>query len=342
MLEAVSNLRKEFAKLKCEVEDKNKLIVSLEMKATETNSKLRPLEFGCAGDKEATFPGFPVNYKNSDRNVPPSGVRTRKLYSDVVAAREGNVPHDNKMYKLFVKSKNNQSTEYTRALLKSKLNPTQMKVGISAFKTLKNGQLLIESERKNDLEIVCEKINEVCREELESYTPSLKSPRLIVFNVPEDITFENAAQAIVLQNPEFNLKENEIKPKFVFEDRKKHKNLVIQVNSENPKRLVDRKLKIEWHACYSADYVSVTRCYKCNKYNHRAQECLGDVGCPHCAKSHKMHECKAGTESLPRVNCINYNKYSKTTQVNVNHSSLDKSCSCYRAVLKKYIGMTDN
>ena len=140
MLEAVSNLRKEFAKLKCEVEGKNKLIVSLEMKATETNSKLRPLEFGCAGDKEATFPGFPVNYKNSDRNVPPSGVRTRKLYSDVVAAREGNVPHDNKMYKLFVKSKNNQSTEYTRALLKSKLNPTQMKVGISAFKTLKNGQ----------------------------------------------------------------------------------------------------------------------------------------------------------------------------------------------------------
>jgi len=51
-----------------------------------------------------------------------------------------------------------------------------MKVSISAFKTLKNGQLLIESERKNDLEIVCEKINGVCGEELESYTPSLKIP----------------------------------------------------------------------------------------------------------------------------------------------------------------------
>jgi len=46
-----------------------------------------------------------------------------------------------------------------------------MKVGISTFKTLKNGLLLIESERKNDLEIVCEKINEVCGEELESYKP---------------------------------------------------------------------------------------------------------------------------------------------------------------------------
>jgi len=158
-----------------------------------------------------------------------------------------------------------------------------------------------------------------------------------VFNVPEDITSQNAAQAIVSQHPELNLKENEIKPKFVFENRKKHKNLVIVVNSENRKRLVDKKLKIGWHACYSADYVGDTHCYKCSKYNHRAQECQGDVVCPHCAQSLKMLECRAGTESLRSVNCTNYIKYSKTTQVNVNHSSLDRSCNCYKAVLKKYI-----
>jgi len=80
---------------------------------------------------------------------------------------------------------------------------------------------------KSELEEVCEKLNEVCGEELESYMPKLKNPRIIVFNVPEDITLENAAQATVLQNSELNLNENEIKPKFVFEDRKKHRNLLI-------------------------------------------------------------------------------------------------------------------
>ena len=120
ILGAVSNLRKEFAKLKCEVQDKNKLILNLEMKASETNSSLRPLEIGCAGVKEATSPRFPVNWKVSDWNVPPSGGRPKKLYSDVVAGSSGNVPHENKMFKLFVKSKNNQNAEYTRALLKSK------------------------------------------------------------------------------------------------------------------------------------------------------------------------------------------------------------------------------
>jgi hypothetical protein len=88
------------------------------------------------------------------------------------------------------------------------------------------------------------KINEVCEEELEGYMPTLKNPTIIMFNVPEDITSENTAQAIVLQNSEMNLNESEIKPKFMFEDRKKHKNLVTEVNSETHKCLVDRKLKI--------------------------------------------------------------------------------------------------
>jgi chaperonin GroEL (HSP60 family) len=119
---------------------------------------------------------------------------------------------------------------------------------------------------------------------------TLKNPRVIVFNVPEDITSENTAQAIVLQNSELNLNEDEIKPKFAFEDRKKHKNLVTEVNSEIRKRLVDRKLKTGWHVCNSSDYLSIMHCYKCSKYNHRAQECFRDVVCQHCAQSHTKHE----------------------------------------------------
>ena len=59
------------------------------------------------------------------------------------------------MYKLFVKAKNNQSAEYIRTLLKSKVNPTQMKVEKRALKTLKNDLLLIESDKKSEFEEVC-------------------------------------------------------------------------------------------------------------------------------------------------------------------------------------------
>jgi hypothetical protein len=151
ILRAVSNLRTEFARLKSDAEDRNKLIVDLETRVAKTNNTLKALQSGvgdnCRGDKEVTSLGLQVTSKDIDWNVAPSAGRTKKRYSDVVADRPGNVPFDNKIYKLFVKSKNNQSAEYTRILLKSKANPTEMKVGISALKMLKNDQLLIESEK---------------------------------------------------------------------------------------------------------------------------------------------------------------------------------------------------
>jgi hypothetical protein len=68
ILKTVSNLRKEFARLKSEVEDKNKLIVSLEMKAAETNSTLKALQFGmggsCREDYEVTSLGLQVYSKD--------------------------------------------------------------------------------------------------------------------------------------------------------------------------------------------------------------------------------------------------------------------------------------
>jgi len=46
ILKAVSSLRKEFANLRNEIEDKNKLIVDLEMKAAETNTVYQALLSG--------------------------------------------------------------------------------------------------------------------------------------------------------------------------------------------------------------------------------------------------------------------------------------------------------
>jgi hypothetical protein len=43
-----------------------------------------------------------------------------------------------------------------------------------------------------------------------------------VFNVPENIILENVAQAIALHNSELGFNESDIKPKFVFEDRRQH------------------------------------------------------------------------------------------------------------------------
>ena len=189
-----------------------------------------------------------------------------------------------KSFKLFVKSKANESTEYLKTLIKTKINPIDLKVGINSFKVLKNGQLLIESTNKTEMDIICKNINEKCGAEVEANVSKPRNPRIIIFNVPDEIIMENDIEAMTTQNPKIKEMGKELQPKFVFEDRKKNKNMVLEISSGARKLILGKKLKIGWNMCNWDDYIKVSRCFKCCKYNHRVQDCKGRQTCPHCSK----------------------------------------------------------
>lgn len=148
-------------------------------------------------------------------------------------------------------------------------------------------------------------------------------------------------QAICDQNTELNIKEDDFQPKFVFKDRKGNINLVIEIKSVVRKTILGTKIKLGWNMCNLDDYIKISRCFKCSKYNHRAQECRGDQTCPLCTGNHHIRECTVRKEEYKCINCVNHNKYNKTALVNENHSSLDKECNIYKAMLNKYILNTD-
>lgn len=125
----------------------------------------------------------------------------------------------------------------------------------------------------------------------------------------------------------------------MFENKKKIKHLVMEVSSDTRKIILNRKLKIGWNMCNSDDYIKVTRCFKCSKYNHRATECRGEQTCPRCSENHSLKECKA--EQLKCINCITHNRHNPEAQINANHSPLDKNCRSYQYMIKKYTENTD-
>ncbi|KDQ71553.1 hypothetical protein L798_09186 [Zootermopsis nevadensis] len=100
-----------------------------------------------------------------------------------------------------VKAKNNHSTENMKSLIKLKVNPTENKVGVSSFKALKNGNMLIESSNKRYVEVICNSINEKSGNELEANGAKLRNPRMILYNVPEVIHIDSMKQSITEQNP---------------------------------------------------------------------------------------------------------------------------------------------
>jgi len=152
----------------------------------------------------------------------------------------------------------------------------------------------------------------------------LRKPRLIIYNVPEEITTQNVATIIKAQNPEIQSNGEDIEAKYKFKDTKGRHNIVMEVGPQIRLQILQIKLKIGWEICNVADYLAPTRCYKCSRYNYKHYECKGEETCPHCTVKHKMKECTAVASEQKCINCITYNRYNKKERINENHSALSK------------------
>ena len=71
--------------------------------------------------------------------------------------------------------------------LKRDINPTDIKVGIKAIRTIRDGQIQIETGSEEEMNTLKSEIDTKLGERLEVTTHRLKNPRLIVYDVPEEI-----------------------------------------------------------------------------------------------------------------------------------------------------------
>jgi len=65
-----------------------------------------------------------------------------KLYSEVVVGKK-----TQKVYKITVTSRGNQRAETVKEIMKSRINPAEIKVGRESIKTLRDGRVQIEMGR---------------------------------------------------------------------------------------------------------------------------------------------------------------------------------------------------
>ena len=216
-----------------------------------------------------------------------------------------------------------------------------MKSGITTFKGLRNGRLPIQTHNKQDTDALSKTINEMCGEELEASTPRRRNPRLIIYNVPDELNIENAKElAMKKKNSELCIEKEYITLRYLLNDKRKANNLVAEVNCTTRMKFLGKKMKLGRNVCNVYDYIKVNWCYKCSKFNHRAQDCKGELTCPICAENHSLRECKTSKEQCKCINCTSFNKYNHKPPVNAKHSFLDNSCSCYQNMLRRFTETT--
>ena len=222
--------------------------------------------------------------KTVNRQVLPPHGHPRKLYSEAVAGCEG------KKFKLLLRSKDSQTPDEIKRMLKSKVNPAEIKVGITSLRSLRDGRVIIEAASKKEIETLGAKIREQCGNELEVKVQRLRNPRLVLLNIPDDTTLENFGETLTQQNLELGLKERYIEPKFCYTTKRGTSNLVIEVDSGTRHKLLKTRVKMRWAICKVDDYTAAKRCFRCSRYNHSYREFKGEETCPLCAGNHKLKE----------------------------------------------------
>jgi hypothetical protein len=337
IFETVSSLRNLFSKLNDNRNRELQNIRDLEAQAAAMKAELE--EYRKANTKIPRAPSLSASQEppsGHDREVAPPDGRERKLYSQALR-KEGKPTR----FKITITSKESQTSDTVKEILKSKINPTEIKVGINNFKALRNGKILIEKNTEEEMETLGKVINTKCGDKLETHIHKLRNPRLAVFNIPDDINTDNFEDTLMAQNPDLNLAKGGIKAKFTYETIKHTRNLVVEVGAQTRKQLLQTKIKLGWLICNTADYVVANRCFICSRFNNKHSYCRGEVTCPLCAGKHSLKECSAAPSEYKCINCVMYSKYNQNKHTCTSHSSLNKKCPSLQAVLEKYRRNTD-
>jgi hypothetical protein len=89
-----------------------------------------------------------------------------------------------------VTSKTDHSGDAIKDIIKTSVNPTNMKVGIYALQSLRDGRVIMETKSKEDIERLCTNINDNCSQLLEANIQKPRNPRLVIYNIPEEVNPE--------------------------------------------------------------------------------------------------------------------------------------------------------
>jgi hypothetical protein len=111
--------------------------------------------------------------------TPPGGGKV-KLYSEIVKGKT-----TQKVYKLIVTSRDNQTGDTIKEMPKLQINPTATKVGIRSIRTLKDERVQIETGSNQKAETLTNSIRNKIGDKLETNIQRPRKPRLKIHNIPE-------------------------------------------------------------------------------------------------------------------------------------------------------------
>jgi hypothetical protein len=264
-----------------------------------------------------------------------------KSYANAVSSGQQTI-EDKTKYMVIIKPMDKKmSSKDTENILKTRVQTKDLKIGIKSKKYISNGGIIIECRSAEECQHLSQEVEDR-KIGLIAEKPMKRRPRLILFDVNTDMNETQLLDHIINNNNAINdymkdkcediSRELEIKFKFRKRDPNLNDKYCIEVSPQLRKIIMKTKrLFIGWNSCRIEDSLPIIRCFKCNAFGHKSNECsLEHDQCGHCGKSHETKTCQASNEMKKCVNCIKHNlKPYLKKKFETNHSSFDNKCESF-------------
>lgn len=236
------------------------------------------------------------------------------------------------------KGKEKEASQEIREILRKAI-PRSQNIKIKKAVNIGGGGVLLALDHTEDKNKILGNMA-LQKEKVKVSEPSAKKPKMILYDVPLDLTARELTQVVFSKNIE-NLTLEEFEKGFnpIFKVGPKKRSSVHWVIEGSPivrKLLINKsRIFVDFASCRIKDYLAVTRCFHCQKFGHVAKHCRQQEGvCPHCASTdHEFKDCPSKNKKPVCSNCKKIGKQH-------DHKVGDSECECYKKALRQLIDRT--
>ncbi|KAG5869909.1 hypothetical protein JTB14_028400 [Gonioctena quinquepunctata] len=233
---------------------------------------------------------------------------------------------------IIIKPKIPQDVEKTKNEIINTINPSDLKIGIRSLKSTKSGSVIIKCKNKTEFEILENEIKNKMENMYNIEASKMKKPRIKIPMFQQNLSKEEIETSIKQQNEALD----EIKVTFIKKG-KNNKSTVYGECSPSTFRQLMRlnKVFIGWERYSVFEDLTVPRCFQCQEFYHKKQNCPNKLICPLCSEEHEQESCP----KIKKVcaNCVKSNDKYKLKN-SVDHYSTDTNCP----TLQFHINLTKN
>jgi hypothetical protein len=297
-----------------------------------------------------------VNKQLREMNAKLDQNCAQKTYSSVVKQNNIDFIENKRKNLVIIKPKSaGIDSKITRDTTKQLTDKHNINIGVKSVKNLANGGIIIDCSNDNESLKLIEKINAETAINMDAFKPKKRAPKIVIHGVSEDITEVNITKEIVSRNQliksyfaDKSDEQIESEFKLKFKLRKKAKNndnsFVFEVSPQLKNKVINslRNINIGWKACRFADFIYIIRCFKCNGFGHKSDNCNNNETCGLCSEPHSTKECKKDKSEHKCINCERNNNYNNTNKYAVNHSSFHRDCESFKRIKSAIMSKIDN